>query len=253
MVGYIRRRLIARFVTVLSLATAVLVSGTFGMQAATSSAVGEDAPVHSIPAAWQLRVLKDFGLASYRDAIAHAQALLVKGRAPKTGYKRSLYGKAWTDNVDVLYGHNGCRTREDILKRDLIAVQMREGSDCIVEKGILLDPYTGDVVHFVRGQGTSALVQIDHVVAMADSWQKGAQQWDFQKRVNFANDPRNLIAVSGYINQQKGAGDTATWLPPNKAYRCEYVTRQVEIKRLYGLWVTQAEQDAMVRELSKCC
>ena len=103
------------------------------------------------------------------------------------------------------------------------------------------------------GARTSAEVQIDHVVALSDSWQKGAQQWEFQKRVNFANDPRNLIAVSGYINQQKGASDTATWLPPNKAYRCEYVTRQVEVKRVYGLWVTQAEQDAMVRELSKCC
>lgn len=253
MLGYLRRQSTVRFVTLLSLATLVIAAGTIGLRPAPSRAAGEDAPVHSIPAAWQLRALKDFGLRSYRDAIPHAQALVVKGRAPKTGYKRSLYGTAWTDNVDVLYGHNGCRTREDILKRDLIAVEMRDGSDCIVERGILFDPYTAEVVHFVRGQRTSAEVQIDHVVALADSWQKGAQQWDFQKRANFANDPRNLIAVSGYVNQQKGAGDTATWLPPNKAYRCEYVTRQVEVKRLYGLWVTQAEQDAMVRELSKCC
>ncbi|HHY07388.1 MAG TPA: HNH endonuclease [Corynebacteriales bacterium] len=253
MLGRIQGRLNRRIVTFLSFAAVLMMSWTAGISPATANAAGEQVPAHTIPAAWQLRVLKDFGLTSYRDAIPHAKALPVKGRAPKTGYKRSLYGTAWTDNADVLYGHNGCRTREDILQRDLVAVRMREGSNCIVESGLLLDPYTAEIVYFVRGPQTSAEVQIDHVVALSDSWQKGAQQWEFQKRVNFANDPRNLIAVSGYINQQKGASDTATWLPPNKAYRCEYVTRQVEVKRVYGLWVTQAEQDAMVRELSKCC
>lgn len=248
-----RHSLMRVAITVFSALT-VLGAGLFtGSAHIPSHAVGEPVPPKTIPAAWQLRVLKDFNLRSYQDAIAHAKALPVKGRAPKTGYKRSLYGAAWTDNVDVLYGRNGCRTREDILQRDLVAVRMREGSDCIVESGLLLDPYTGEIVHFQRGQATSVQVQIDHVVALHDSWQKGAQQWDFYKRANFANDPRNLLAVSGYINQQKGAGDTATWLPPNKAYRCEYVTRQVEIKRVYGLWVTAAEQDAMVRELTKCC
>ena len=95
-------------------------------------------------------------------------------------------------------------------------------------------------------------MQIDHVVALSDSWQKGAQQWDAATREAFANDPLNLLAVDGPLNQQKGDGDTATWLPPNKAFRCAYVARQVGVKYTYGLWVTQAEQDAMVRVLSTC-
>ena len=95
-------------------------------------------------------------------------------------------------------------------------------------------------------------MQIDHVVALADSWVKGAQSWSADVRRAFANDPRNLLAVSGWVNAQKGSGDTATWLPPNKIYRCEYVARQVEVKRLYGLWVTKAEQAAMITELQKC-
>ena len=50
----------------------------------------------------------------------------------------------------------------------------------------------------------------------------------------------------------KSDGDAATWLPPNKSYRCDYVARQISVKSSYGLWVTQAEHDAMVRVLSDC-
>lgn len=179
-------------------------------------------------------------------------ALVVKGRAPKTGYTRAQFGQAWSDDVTVGGGHNGCDTRNDILRRDLRDVRFKTGTrDCVVLSGVLVDPYTGTTIDFVRGPHSSK-VQIDHVVALADAWQKGAQQWSADKRRDFANDPRNLLAVSGNTNQRKGAGDTATWLPPNKAYRCTYVSKQVTVKSLYGLWVTAAEKDAMRRVLSNC-
>jgi hypothetical protein len=181
-------------------------------------------------------------------ALATAALLPVKGRAPKTGYDRDLYGHAWKD-VD----RNGCDTRNDILRRDLLDQVLKPGTNgCVVASGTLQDPYSAAAIAFVRGQGTSTAVQIDHVVALSDSWQKGAQQWDAGTREAFANDPLNLLAVDGGLNQQKSDGDTATWLPPNKAFRCAYVARQVSVKHAYGLWVTQAEQDAMVRVLSSC-
>jgi len=182
-----------------------------------------------------------------QTALATAMLLPVKGRAPRTGYDRDLYGQAWKD-VD----RNGCDTRNDILRRDLAPQVIKDGTNgCVVASGTLQDPYSGTTIAFVRGPESSA-VQIDHVVALSDSWQKGAQQWDTATREAFANDPLNLLAVDGPLNQQKGDGDTATWLPPNKAYRCTYVARQVGVKAAYGLWVTQAEQDAMVRVLSAC-
>ena len=95
-------------------------------------------------------------------------------------------------------------------------------------------------------------MQIDHIVALSDAWQTGAQQWTLPKREAFANDPANLLAVDGSLNQEKGAGDAATWLPPNTGYRCVYVLRQVRVKAAYGLWVTRAERDAMERELGRC-
>lgn len=155
--------------------------------------------------------------------------------------------------MDVEFGHNGCDTRNDILGRDLADVTHKPGTrGCVVLSGTLHDPYTGTDIDFVRGQDTSARVQIDHVVALSDAWQKGAQNLDADTRRTFANDPLNLLAVDGPTNQRKGDGDAATWLPPNKTFRCEYVGRQIRVKARYGLWVTRAEREAMHRELSRC-
>ena len=187
------------------------------------------------------------------DVIAALQSLPIKGRAPKTGYERSLFGERWTDDVTVADGRNGCDTRNDILRRDLTEVVFTPNSNgCAVLSGILNDPYTGTVAEFRRGYDTSSQIQIDHIVALSDAWQKGAQQWDEWTRRNFANDPRNLQATLGWINQQKGDGDAATWLPPNVAYRCTFVSRIVEVKAAYGLWVTQAEHDAIAGVLAGC-
>jgi hypothetical protein len=121
-----------------------------------------------------------------------------------------------------------------------------------VQTGTLADPYTGSNISFVRGNGTSTAVQIDHVVALSDAWQKGAQQLTLEQRTAFANDPLNLQATDGPTNQKKGDGDAATWLPPNKGFRCEYVARQISVKATYRLWVTRAEHDAMANILAGC-
>ncbi|MDH2443471.1 excalibur calcium-binding domain-containing protein [Amnibacterium sp. CER49] len=178
-------------------------------------------------------------------ALALLATLAVKGRAPMTGYARTTdFGPAWID-VD----RNGCDTRNDVLRRDLTATT---GSGCRVLSGVLHDPYTGRTIDFVRGQGTSTAVQIDHVVSLGDAWQTGAQRLPQARRIDLANDPINLFAVDGPTNEQKGDGDTATWLPPVTSFRCVYVAHQVSVKAAYGLWVTPAEQAAMARILATC-
>jgi hypothetical protein len=180
-------------------------------------------------------------------AIDLLATLPVKGRAPKTGYDRGLFGQAWAD-VD----RNGCDTRNDTLKRDLTGITYTNSVPCKVQTGTLADPYTGTTISFLRGTATSSAVQIDHVVALSDAWQKGAQQLTVEQRTAFANDPLNLQATNGPTNMQKGDGDAATWLPPSKGFRCEYVARQISVKATYSLWVTQAEHDAMARILADC-
>jgi len=180
-------------------------------------------------------------------------ALPVKGRAPKTGYDRDLFGSAWTDDVNVQGGRNGCDTRNDVLRRDLTnKVLKADTNGCLVLSGLLKDPYSGNEISFVRGTTTSTAVQIDHIVALSNAWQTGAQQLTFAKRKDFANDPLNLWAVDGPLNMQKSDGDAATWLPPNKAIRCLYVARQVAVKHTYNLWVTAPEKTAITGILNSC-
>ena len=155
-------------------------------------------------------------------ALTTLDSLEVKGRAPMTGYEREEFGQAWSDDVTVEFGHNGCDTRNDILRRDLDNLVIKDGThDCVALSGTLQDPYSGQAIEFQRGAETSDAVQIDHVVALADAW-------------------------------QKGAGDAATWLPPNKAFRCEYAQRIVEVKAAYGVWVTDAEKQTLRGLLQAC-
>ena len=177
------------------------------------------------------------------SARAALDTLEVKGRAPATDYKRELFGGGWQRT-------GSCDTRNIILARDMVDEVVSD--DCKVLSGVLHDPYTGHEITFVRGADTSQKVQIDHVVALSDAWQKGAQQLSEAQRIALANDPLELLAVEGDANQQKSNGDAATWLPPNKAFRCQYVARQIAVKVKYRLWVTQAERDAMLRVLAAC-
>ena len=176
------------------------------------------------------------------------EAQVTKGRAAKTGYTRAQFGQTWAD-VD----RNGCDTRNDILYRDLTSKTFKSGTQkCVVLTGVLIDPYSGEKISFVRGVGSSMDVQIDHVVALSNAWQTGAFKLSYDKRLAFANDPMNLLAVKGRLNSQKGDGDAATWLPPRKDIRCAYVAQQIVVKAKYKLWVTPAEKAAMVALLDKC-
>ena len=176
-------------------------------------------------------------------ALSALDKIPIKGRAPKTGYEREEFGQDWISQ-------QGCDTRNIILNRDLEDVKTNEM--CEVVSGVLNDPYTGKTINFMKGLESSYAVQIDHVVALSDAWQKGAQLLTLEQRINLANDPLELLAVDGQANQQKGDGDAATWLPSNKPFRCQYIARQIAVKYKYSLWVTQAEHDAMQNILKQC-
>lgn len=184
--------------------------------------------------------------AAEKKASVVLETLVVKGRAPKTGYERDRLFGTWADP-----DRNGCDARNDVLARDLTN-EVVDSDGCKVLSGKLIDPYSGAAISFVQGRGTSQLVPIDHIVAVSDAWQKGAFKWDATKRVNFYNDPLNLQATQMKLNSQKGDGDAATWLPPLKSYRCMYVARQIAVKAKYSIWVTKAEKAAMKSILSKC-
>lgn len=174
-------------------------------------------------------------------------ALTVDDNQNPDGYDRDAFGFRETDTDG-----NGCDVREDVLVRDLTDVVYKHVGSCQVSSGTLADPYTGQTIHFVRGRTTSAKVQIDHVVALENAWQSGARDWDSAQRLQFGNDPYNLLAVDGPANQEKGSASAAYWLPTNAAYRCDYVARQIGVKDKYHLTVTSQEKTAMLAVLHNC-
>lgn len=250
-----RRRAILVFITgtvilvILSVQSAYLIQDEFwgvgqGGQNLTdnpSNQIGSDSTDASSVSNDSKANLSSDNYADKAKALATLDKLAVKGRAPKTGYAREQFGNGWGKT-------DGCSTRDIILYRDLKNTVLSDV--CTVMSGTLDDPYTGKTIQFSHDNASA--IQIDHVVALSDAWQTGAQQLSSETRKQLANDPLELLAVDGPANQQKGDGDAATWLPKNKAFRCEYVARQIAVKAKYLLWVTQAEKAAMNRVLGAC-
>ncbi len=226
-----RRRLVVSLV----LSAAALSSAIFGL-------VGQQRqPPVSSPA----QVQTEAGTQVASPALEALGKLAIKGRASKTGYTREQFSAGWQDL-------GNCDVRNYILARDMDDEVLRSSTDCTVLSGTLHDPYTGKTIVFARGPTSSAKIQIDHVVALSNAWQTGAQQLPTDRRYQLANDPLNLLAVDGPANNQKSDADAASWLPPNKDYRCRYVARQIAVKQTYSLWVTQAEHDTMAIVLKAC-
>lgn len=170
--------------------------------------------------------------------------LEVKVKDHRSGYDPDLFD--WSADVD----DNGCDTRNDALRRDLRSLQVEAGTQgCVVTAGELEDEYLGESYTFERG---SASVDIDHMVSESNAWQTGAADLSVAELREFGNDPLNLMTVSANLIRQKGSGDAAVWLPPNEAFQCEYVSRQIAVKHKYGLWVASAEKDAMESVLDTC-
>ncbi len=183
---------------------------------------------------------------STATTLALLQGIPIREKTSLTGYDRTAsFGEAWAD-VD----NNGCDTRNDILARDLAATE--KSGACRVVKGTLVSPYTNALLDFDQKRDSTSLVQVDHVVSLANSWQTGAPQLTKAERISLANDPLNLLAADERSTSAKDSADAASWLPSNRSLRCAYVTTQVQVKAAYLLWMTQPEHDAIARELNRC-
>jgi len=180
--------------------------------------------------------------------------VVVPARIHRYDYRRAAFGEAWTDDNDAPGGHNGCDTRDDILNRDLVDktyVSIKRCPDAVAT-GVLHDPYTNATIDFQRGAKIGASVQIDHIVPLSYGWDQGAWDWPQEKRVRFANDPANLLAVAGQANEDKGDKPPALWMPPNTAFHCQYAMQFIAVLRGYSLPV-DAPSATVLREAADTC
>ncbi|MEG3615560.1 HNH endonuclease family protein [Isoptericola haloaureus] len=179
---------------------------------------------------------------------AQLDGITVKGKAPQTGYDRDEFDH-WTDPDG-----NGCDARNDMLARDLVEETVDDDGCTVLTGTMETEPYTGETDRaFERGSDDLALsLDAEHLVALQNAWISGAHDWTEDRREEFANDPANLLMVDPSENRAKGAANAAEWLPPNRAFRCQYIAGQIAIKAEYELAITQPEKEAMTRVLEQC-
>ena len=125
--------------------------------------------------------------------------------------------------------------RHELLEELSTSITTLTDSTCRVLTGRWLDLYTNKIFQ------QSSKVDIDHLVPLKYSWDRGAHEWTSTKRHQFANDPINLFAVEKRVNRQKSAHGPTEWLPPNIKFRCQYILRFQRVVKLYGLNQNAAE------------
>jgi hypothetical protein len=189
------------------------------------------------------------------------QVLVIPARPNPPGYDRDcgpgsgcVFGPEWNDATSAPDSRNGCDTRNDVLRRDLVDTTIDPDTNgCVVLRGVLKDPYTGRDIQFERGWGSSLAVQVDHLIPLAAAWDLGAWQWSPAERATFANDTvHELLAVDGPTNMSKGDSTPASWLPPNTAFRCEYGVRYLEASMQWKLPITAADAEVLTHVARKC-
>lgn len=181
---------------------------------------------------------------------------VVPNRPDVPGYERSckagmacVFGPAWSDDVDVQDGRNGCDQRSDKMRRSLVDVEIKPGTNgCIVARGVLHDPYTGRMVTYERTGNVEVVA--DHVVPLAAAWDLGASTWTPQVRRNFANDPRNLVITTRAANLAKGDKTPGEWMPHRN--QCGYAKAYLQVATAYGVALTRVDHSRLTAAGKSC-
>ena len=170
------------------------------------------------------------------------RTILIELETP-AGYDRDLFPH-WSDADG-----DGCDTRDEVLIRDA-GGSAEVGASCGVTSGAWYSVY--DAVWL----DNATQLDVDHVVALKEAWDSGANDWDTARREAFANDlddPHALIAVSSSSNQSKGAADPSNWLPDNPDDQCRYIVAWVLVKARWELSVDESEHGRIRNLLTGPC
>lgn len=155
-------------------------------------------------------------------------------------YERSAFGHGWED------ADGDCQDSraEALIATSTTHVRFADDRRCRVVTGRWISPFTNRVIQ------NAGDIDIDHVVPLAWSWERGASEWSPEKRERFANDPVNLLPVEASLNRSKGARGPDQWLPP--VGQCGYVARFVRIVKQYDLKPKSSESKWMKSFLVGC-
>jgi len=154
---------------------------------------------------------------------------------------RKDFGNGWIDE------DSDCQNaRTEILMQQGAAYHITENK-CAISDGIWFLPYSATV------ETKASKIDIDHVVPLNYAWYNGAQSWTRSRRIQFANDPENLLVSSRMENRSKGDSPPEEWMPANTAYWCTYTAKWDNIIQKYSIPPSPSTEEFLkiVRESCK--
>lgn len=202
---------------------------------------GKSKLVLSVLLAWTLVSIGQ--VPAQADPIASLiKELIVKPESNSKPYVRASF-KHWIDA-----DRDGCDTRAEVLIEESVT-RPQIGASCKVILGEWFSKYDEET------EFLASMVDVDHMVPLKEAWESGASAWTAARRESFANDlgfAESLVGVSASSNRSKGDKDPASWLPPSKAQRCDYVVAWVGVKYRWDLFVDTPERSQIEKSLRTC-
>lgn len=143
------------------------------------------------------------------------------------GYERNQFGNGW-----ARVSNSACTSRElSIIRQTTESIPSRFDA-CSVQHGVLHDPYSQKNLDI---SSPDVALEVDHVFPLSAAWDLGAYTWDTQTRIDFANDPLNLVVTAKEHNQDKSDQLPSQWMPPHRGSHCWYGTRLAAVAAKYDL------------------
>ena len=186
---------------------------------------------------------------SKSDALNELNSIPIVASYNKAKYKRTEW-KHW-----ISYETPCWTTREEVLDRQAekgsvtyLDKDDKETKDkskaCSIKSGVWIDPYSKEKVE------DPTKLDIDHTGALSWTAKAGGQEWDKQKKQDYANDFDHLVATTAKENRTKGDKGPSEWMPESS--KCEYAKVYTHIVKKYKLNFNKADKDTLEKALNSC-
>lgn len=137
-------------------------------------------------------------------------------------------------------------TRQEMLVlTSRVEVRYTNPRNCVVRTGEWLDEYTGKVFE------VAVQIDVDHVIPLMYAHTHGGDRWSPQTKLQFANDPLNIMLVEKREIRRKSSRGPDRYLP-REEFQCEYVRLWEALAERYDLQLGTRDRSSIERVLRDC-
>ena len=117
--------------------------------------------------------------------------------------------------------------------------------NCVVRTGQWLDEYTGETFE------VAVKIEVDHVIPRMYAHTHGGDRWMPEQKLQFSNDPLNIVLVERREIRRKRDRGPSRYLPRDE-FQCEYVNLWNQISEKYNLQLSASDRSTISRIKADC-